>query len=225
MKIAYLQFAPSGDVQRDIDTASGLLRTTEPTDLDLLILPLALTRKASIFWRCWTKLVALEYDCIVVTDRNGCIDKAGAKPLKIYGNLDQHRLVQWDSVSVDLLEAKQDVVIVYMSWSIQGAGPADDIPDTLSLRFWIEKLLQPLLRAERPEETIVVFCNRCGIDGDVFYTGTSTVVGIQAGEVILYGWLGELERLLVGDTTARLGKLVQNGEHDPKTASAAKKEP
>lgn len=70
--------------------------------------------------------------------------------------------------------------------------------------------MEPIIRAETDEEIIVVFCNRCGIEDDTVYAGTSAVIGIKQGEVCVYGLLGRCEKnLLVVDTDSPpLGKLV-----------------
>lgn len=74
-------------------------------------------------------------------------------------------------------------------------------PDMETLGYWVSRL-QPILNAESSEEVIVVFANRCGYEGDATYAGTSAVVGIQRGEIRLYGMLGRgEERLLVVDTS------------------------
>lgn len=73
-------------------------------------------------------------------------------------------------------------------------------PDMDALTYWITRL-EPVIRAERGDEIIVVFCNRAGNEGSAMYSGTSAVIGIQEGEVKLYGILGRGEKeLLVVDT-------------------------
>lgn len=70
--------------------------------------------------------------------------------------------------------------------------------------------MEPIIRAESQDEIIIVFCNRCGIEDDTVYAGTSAVIGIKDGEVSVYGMLGRCEKsLLVVDTAGPpLGKLV-----------------
>jgi hypothetical protein len=64
--------------------------------------------------------------------------------------------------------------------------------------------LESLIRAEDEGEIIIVLANRTGVEGEAVYAGTSAVLGIQAGEVKLYGVLGRGEReLLVVDTSRR----------------------
>lgn len=93
-------------------------------------------------------------------------------------------------------------------------------PDMETLAYWVARL-EPLIRAEGEEEIIVVFANRCGVEGEAVYSGTSAVLGIQHGEVKLYGVLGRGEKeLLIVDTSKRpQAKLV----HD-KTLHAPQRE-
>ena len=60
----------------------------------------------------------------------------------------------------------------------------------------------------------MVFCNRCGIEDDVVYAGTSTVVGIKNGEVSVYGLLGRgvKELLVVNTDLPPFAKLVNRPE-------------
>jgi protein N-terminal amidase len=76
-------------------------------------------------------------------------------------------------------------------------------PDMETLAYWLTRL-EPLIRAETEGEIIVVLANRCGMEEEVVYAGTSAVLGIQGGEVKVYGILGRGEReLLVVDTNKR----------------------
>jgi hypothetical protein len=79
-----------------------------------------------------------------------------------------------------------------------------------ALSYWISRL-EPVIRAEDRGEIIVVLANRCGVEDEAVYTGTSCVLGIENGEVKLYGVLGRGEkRLLVVDTSETPeSKLVQ----------------
>lgn len=73
-------------------------------------------------------------------------------------------------------------------------------PDMETLTYWVTRL-EPLIRSENKDEIIIVFCNRTGIEEEATYAGTSAVVGVQDGEVKVYGLLGRGEKeLLVVDT-------------------------
>lgn len=75
-------------------------------------------------------------------------------------------------------------------------------PDMDTLLYWITRM-QPIISIDSSQETIIVFGNRCGVEGDTTYVGTSTVIGIKSGEILLYGILGRDEQaLLVVDTDA-----------------------
>lgn len=80
-----------------------------------------------------------------------------------------------------------------------------------TLAYWVARL-EPLIRCEDDGEIIIVLANRTGVEGDAVYAGTSAVLGIQSGEVKLYGVLGRGEReLLVVDTSKRpQAKLVSD---------------
>lgn len=76
-------------------------------------------------------------------------------------------------------------------------------PDMDTLAYWLMRL-EPLIRIEGEDEIIVVFANRTGNEDDATYAGTSAVLGIQSGEVHVYGVLGRGEReLLMVDTSIR----------------------
>ncbi|KAI9807284.1 MAG: Carbon-nitrogen hydrolase [Piccolia ochrophora] len=73
-------------------------------------------------------------------------------------------------------------------------------PHLHTLSYWLERL-NPLIEAKWHEEVFVALCNRCGSEGTSHYVGTSVVMGIQRGEVRLYGFVGQgEEKLLLVDT-------------------------
>ncbi|KAH6686336.1 N-terminal amidase [Plectosphaerella plurivora] len=103
-----------------------------------------------------------------------------------------------------VLECQSNLVIVTMAWMTREDGRMfsrmPNEPDMDTLTYWVTRL-EPLIRAEKDEELIVVFCNRTGIEGEAVYAGTSAVIGVQDGEVKVYGVLGRGEKeLLVVDT-------------------------
>jgi predicted amidohydrolase len=112
-----------------------------------------------------------------------------------------------------ILHVEARVAIVSMAWNTREeketyvATPKE--PDMETLAYWVARL-EPLVRREEKGEIIVVLANRCGVEDDAVYVGTSTVLGIEEGEVKLYGVLGRgVEELLVVDTEkGPLGKLV-----------------
>ncbi|KAJ5043044.1 uncharacterized protein L3040_004432 [Drepanopeziza brunnea f. sp. 'multigermtubi'] len=103
-----------------------------------------------------------------------------------------------------VLHVKANLVILSMAWNTrEDAGSfsrAPLEPDMETLAYWLGRL-EPLIRAEAKGEIIVIFANRCGTEDEVTYAGTSAVIGINEGEVKVYGLLGRGEKeLLVVDT-------------------------
>ncbi|KAL2068253.1 hypothetical protein VTL71DRAFT_16351 [Oculimacula yallundae] len=107
--------------------------------------------------------------------------------------------------SYHVLRKEANLVILSMAWltreEARSFSRTPKEPDMDTLSYWLARL-EPLIRAEGDDEIIVVLANRCGVEGDAVYAGTSAVLGIQNGEVKVYGILGRGEReLLVVDTT------------------------
>ncbi|KAJ4306299.1 hypothetical protein N0V88_001099 [Collariella sp. IMI 366227] len=103
-----------------------------------------------------------------------------------------------------VLKAKASLIILSTAWLTNDERTTflscPHQPDLATLTYWARRL-EPILRTESLEETIVVIGNRCGIEDDATYAGTSTVMGIKNGEFSLYGILGRgEEQLLVVDT-------------------------
>lgn len=112
-----------------------------------------------------------------------------------------------------ILHVKARVAIVTMAWNTREEAETYVVnpkePDMATLAYWVARL-EPLVRREEEGEIIVVLANRSGVEDDAVYVGTSAVLGIEGGEVRLYGVLGRgEEELLVVDTEkGPLGKLV-----------------
>lgn len=85
-----------------------------------------------------------------------------------------------------------------------------------TLAYWLSRL-EPLIRSEQDGEIIVVFANRCGTEGESVYAGTSAVLGIEGGEVKVYGVLGcgENELLVVDTSEEPQAKLVTEPSSTP----------
>jgi protein N-terminal amidase len=106
-----------------------------------------------------------------------------------------------------VLHKQANLVILSMAWLTRedprsySRSPKD--PDMETLSYWLARI-EPLIRAETQGEIIVIFANRTGAEEEAVYTGTSAVLGVQAGEVKVYGILGRGEKeLLVVDTSNR----------------------
>jgi hypothetical protein len=103
-----------------------------------------------------------------------------------------------------VLEVRANLVIVSMAWNTlenqQAFTSVPEEPDMDTLTDWVRRM-EPIIRAEQEDEIIVIFANRCGLEGDATYAGTSAVIGIQNGVVCVYGLLGRgVQELLVVDT-------------------------
>ncbi|TLS21343.1 uncharacterized protein PpBr36_10362 [Pyricularia pennisetigena] len=134
-----------------------------------------------------------------------------------------------------ILESQANVVIISMAWSTLEDRAAfcskPYEPDMETLEYWAKRM-EPLIRAERDAEIILIFANRCGIEREALYAGTSAVMGIQNGEVKVYGVLGRgTKHLLVVDTdnvpfarlVSRPGRDTAEGEWDGVTTNAGVK--
>ncbi|KAJ4423822.1 hypothetical protein N0V82_001561 [Gnomoniopsis sp. IMI 355080] len=123
-----------------------------------------------------------------------------------------------------ILSVEANLVIVTMAWVTREDGRhfsrMPEEPDMETLTYWVQRL-EPLIRIEGQEEVIVVFCNRTGIEDDLVYAGTSSVIGIQDGEVNVYGILGRsVKDVLVVDTdNGPFAKLVQRAENEGERSS------
>ncbi|KAI1776295.1 carbon-nitrogen hydrolase [Hypoxylon cercidicola] len=129
-----------------------------------------------------------------------------------------------------VLEMEANLVILSMAWltredlEVWSTKSQDACMETLT--YWVTRL-EPLIRAEGEEEIIVVFCNRTGVEDDAVYAGTSAVIGIQNGEVTVYGMLGRGQKeLLVVDTEKPgFAKLVYRPEEEEMAVDAPGAEP
>ncbi|KAK1718824.1 carbon-nitrogen hydrolase [Colletotrichum acutatum] len=116
-----------------------------------------------------------------------------------------------------VLECESNVVIMSMAWMTREDARMfsrmPNEPDMDTLTYWVTRL-EPLIRSENGEEVIVIFCNRTGIEDEAVYAGTSAVIGIQDGEVKIYGLLGrgEKELLVIDTNNAPYAKLVHRPE-------------
>ncbi|KAH6684372.1 carbon-nitrogen hydrolase [Halenospora varia] len=106
-----------------------------------------------------------------------------------------------------ILHKQANLVILSMAWLTRedprsfSRSPKE--PDMETLSYWLARL-EPVIRAETEGEIIVVLANRTGVEDDAVYAGTSAVLGINGGEVKVYGILGRGEReLLVVDTNKK----------------------
>jgi protein N-terminal amidase len=119
-----------------------------------------------------------------------------------------------------ILGVRADLVILSTAWQVLDERTAflskPELPDMGTISYWVRRL-EPVVSAGRSEETIVVFANRCGVEEEVTYAGSSTVLGIKDGVVSVYGCLGRgTEELLIVDTDKPpFGTFVKSGEEEP----------
>jgi len=71
-------------------------------------------------------------------------------------------------------------------------GPEGRQPDLDTLSYWIDRF-GPVVAADR--DTILIMANRCGIEGEVCYAGTSTVMRVGRGKIGLWGICGKGEEI------------------------------
>lgn len=88
-------------------------------------------------------------------------------------------------------------------------------PDMETLTYWVKRM-EPLIRSDDSHEVVVIFSNRAGTEGNATYAGTSAVLGIQNGEVTVYGLLGRGEKQLLVVDTSKPGfaKMVYRPDDD-----------
>jgi len=91
-----------------------------------------------------------------------------------------------------------------MAWSSHSLttadilGPGGKSPDVDTLSYWMDRF-GPVVAADR--DTILVMANRCGIEGEVYYAGTSTVMRVGRGKIGVWGICGKgEEKCLVVNT-------------------------
>ncbi|KAK9445062.1 hydrolase, carbon-nitrogen family protein [Metarhizium brunneum] len=161
------------------------------------------------------------------------LDGLGPTAIGICMDLNPYKFeAPWDKFEFaqHVLDCGARLVVISMAW-ITNDDPRQfsrmpQEPDMNTLLYWVSRL-EPIIRAESTEEVIVVFANRTGMEGEVTYAGTSAVIGIESGEVRVYGILGRGDKeLLVVDTDAApYAKLVYRpGENDPEVEAGEPEE-
>ncbi|GAP93225.2 putative amino-terminal amidase [Rosellinia necatrix] len=129
------------------------------------------------------------------------------------------------------LRVEAKLVIVTLAWNTREDASSFSLlpnePDMHTLAYWVARL-EPLTRSEPQEEVIIAFCNRCGVEDDAVYAGTSAVIGVKGSDINVYGILGRGEEaLLIVDTEKPpFAKLVYRSDNqnstvpsDPESAS------
>lgn len=139
---------------------------------------------------------------------SGQLGALGQVTLGICMDINPYKFIApWEKYefATQAVESMSPVVCVSMAWlslltseEIQ-ANPKE--PDVATMSYWVERF-QPLIqKAKTP--VILILANRCGIERDVCYAGSSTVMKIDETGVALFDKLGKFEeKCLVVDTTA-----------------------
>ncbi|KAK6065467.1 carbon-nitrogen family protein [Seiridium cupressi] len=152
----------------------------------------------------------------------GQIAGVGRVALGICMDLNPYRFeTPWSAYefAFHVLDVAANVVVLSMAWltreDARHFSRTPKEPDMETMTYWIKRL-EPLIRAETDEEIIIIFANRTGMEEEAVYAGTSAVIGIQHGEVNVYGLLGRGEKeLLVVDTSLPpFAKLVYRPESE-----------
>ncbi|KAM3526559.1 hypothetical protein NHJ13051_003399, partial [Beauveria bassiana] len=119
-----------------------------------------------------------------------------------------------------MLAVDSYAAIISMAWAKEDPGFSSKPPykpDEYALSCWVARL-EPLVEAKRKEETLIVLCNSTGPDT---YAGTSAVLGIKDGEVLVYDYLGSSqEGLLVVDTSKNPVHKLSPRRMDPRRTEA-----
>ncbi|RAL62341.1 hypothetical protein DID88_004907 [Monilinia fructigena] len=138
---------------------------------------------------------------------NGKIDGLGNVAMGICMDLNPYKFeAPWTTCEFarHILRNNANLVILSMAWltreDAESYNRLPKEPDMDTISYWITRL-EPILRAETTGEIIIILANRCGTEGEATYAGTSSIIGIEGGEVKVYGILGRgEEELLVVDT-------------------------
>jgi predicted amidohydrolase len=93
-----------------------------------------------------------------------------------------------------ILEEDISLILVPMAWLLPAEkDPTSLEPSQSTLIYWVGRL-HPLIDDSRVRT--VVICNRTGREGNAVYAGTSCVLRIGKGEVVVLGHMGREEGIL-----------------------------
>ncbi|KAF2092618.1 carbon-nitrogen hydrolase [Rhizodiscina lignyota] len=100
------------------------------------------------------------------------------------------------------LSAKAPTIVLSMAW-LTNLSPDElaldpNKPDMNTFAYWMDRFW-PVNRGM--EEVTMIFANRCGVEDNARYAGSSTVVRVRQGDIRVFGQLGKAEEgVLVVDT-------------------------
>lgn len=96
-----------------------------------------------------------------------------------------------------VVAARATLAVVPMNWLAGGGAGAAAEPEEDTLRYWAQRMLPAVARAA---PSVLVACNRVGVERGVAFAGSSAVLGLGGGRVRVYGAAGRgTEELLVCD--------------------------
>lgn len=125
-----------------------------------------------------------------------CMD---INPYKFEAPFDKYEFAQ------HAVDSGAELVILSMAWSslnltLQDVRELASKPDLETLSYWINRF-RPLKEVSENSPVILVMGNRCGVEHDTIYAGTSTVLRMSGEKIELWGILGKgQESCLVVDT-------------------------
>lgn len=88
------------------------------------------------------------------------------------------------------------LAVVPMAWLTEQSGGEPSRPDRMTQEYWASRMRPAMNRADG-SETLLVTCNRVGVEDDVVFAGSSAVMGFVDGRVRVYACLGRGEEALL----------------------------
>ncbi|QDS70162.1 hypothetical protein FKW77_006076 [Venturia effusa] len=137
----------------------------------------------------------------------GSLGPLGDVSMGICMDINPHKfLARWSlyEFANHVLQNGTPLVVLSMAWltrlTPQELAELPLRPDEETFAYWIERF-QPLIE-EKGGPYAVVCANRCGIEGNACYAGTSSVFIVDKGAVNIYDVMGKLEeKCMIVDLT------------------------
>ncbi|KIW09294.1 uncharacterized protein PV09_00211 [Verruconis gallopava] len=115
-----------------------------------------------------------------------------------------------------VISSNTPLVVLSMAWLTRMTKEELEVdkekPDLETLSYWIERF-SPLRENTEGRQTVIVVANRCGIEEDACYAGTSSVIRLDGrGAVEIFDLCGKNEeRLMVVDLSTKPKYFLQRG--------------
>lgn len=106
-----------------------------------------------------------------------------------------------------VVKSRATLVVLSMAWLSSGLTVQDLAltamePDMATLSYWVDRF-RPVIEHDGVRDVVLVMGNRSGVEDSALYAGTSTVMRVHNGRVMLWEVLGKgEERCLVVDTAS-----------------------